>query len=136
MGCCDKKEVSVLDKIAEKVQKLDLHLKKLNGDNEGKIKHWVEQEMAIHDIHSIVRHALKLDKLEEKSTAAELTADEAKVVEAINEKFDRLKENLAQIDVGNDKLKAILEHENLVSEVKAILDKAGKLSAVAGELSK
>lgn len=135
MTCCEKKEVNVLDTIASKITKLDEHLTKMN-DTESKLKGWVEQELAIHDVRSIVRHSLKLDKIEDKAQEkgveiyAKLTEDEKKIVAEINDKFTNLDATLEKLEASNDKIKTILEHEKAIFEIKEILKKANKLESL------
>jgi len=65
----EKKILKALLEIEKTIEKLDETLCKLDDADGKKVKHFVEQEKAIHEIKKILRAVDRIDKYEEKDAA-------------------------------------------------------------------
>ena len=134
----EKREEKALEVIVKKIVELDKHLAEME-DTDNRLKHWNEQEMAIHDIRSITRHIAKIGKLEDKEAAKDakdaekLTDEEIKTIESIDKEFDKLEGTLGKLDDSDNKVQSFLEQKKAVFEIKKILKKAGKLEDIGEE---
>ena len=133
MASYDEKEAAILNKIADEIVKLDKTCEKMDG-TEGKIKHFIEQEIAAHEIKSIIRSCKKLEGLEEERGENALL--DATVLEALkNENLKHIGETMAKLDTtlgkleaqkdSKFKIKAFIYRMEALHEVKKILNKVG-----------
>ena len=131
MTSYDEKETKILNKIADEIVKFDATCAKMDGA-EGKIKHFFEQEMAIHEMKSIIKMCNKVDKLEEKSDK-KLVLDVAALEELKDENLKnigktlvKLDENLAKLESGEEgKIKTYIHRKEAMHEIKKLLHKVG-----------
>lgn len=64
-------EEKLLRAIAKEMDKLDETLGKME-ETESKIKHFIEQEKALHEIKKIIRKEHKLEKIQDKDVSHEI----------------------------------------------------------------
>lgn len=127
-----KRESRALEKIAKEITKLDNTLEKLD-DTDSKVKGFVEQEKAIHEIKSIIRTSDKVEKIENE--AVDKVVDDAEVseeqyndlVQSISNEFDKLDTTLDKLDTTNSKAEAFIEQKKALHEAKEIVKKANLL---------
>ena len=127
----DEKEKKILTKIADEIVKFDATCAKMDA-SEGKIKHFFEQEVAMHEIKSIIRMCNKVDKLEEKSDK-KLVLDVAALedlkddnLKNIGKTIVKLDENLAKLASGEEgKIMTYIHRKEAMHEIKKILHKVG-----------
>lgn len=128
----EKKEVRALEVIAKKIVDLDKHLATIE-ESKGKVKHYIAQEEAIHDIRSITRHIAKIGKIEEQEVQKGLKIiasndkEEVATVQKIDQEFEKLEGTLSKLADDDGKVKSALEQEKAIFEIKKILKEAGKL---------
>ena len=67
------REEKLIREIEKEMDKLDQTLAKMD-ETDSKIKHFIEQEKALHEIRTIIRKEHKLEKLEEKDAQHEIDA--------------------------------------------------------------
>jgi len=126
MAHTEKKILKALVEIGKTVEKLDGTLDKMDG-SEGKVKHFIEQEKAIHEIKKIVRASDRLDKYEEKDLeewAHKVAKDidgQAKALAHIGDAVDKLEAELAKIGDDDGKVKSFVAQKKMVHQVKKIL---------------
>ena len=127
----DEKEKKILTKIADEIVKFDATCAKMDAAT-GKIKHFFEQEMAMHEIKSIIRMCNKVDKLEEKSYK-KLVLDVAALEDLKDDNLKnicktivKLDENLAKLASGEEgKIMTYIHRKEAMHEIKKILHKVG-----------
>ena len=131
MTSYDEKEKKILTNIADEIVKFDATCAKMDG-TEGKIKHFFEQEVAMHEIKSIIRMCNKVDKLEEKSDK-KLVLDVAALedlkddnLKNIGKTIVKLDENLAKLASGEEgKIMTYIHRKEAMHEIKKILHNVG-----------
>ena len=126
MAHTEKKILKSLVEIGKTVEKLDGTLDKMDC-SEGKVKHFIEQEKAIHEIKKIVHASDRLEKYEEKDLekwAHKITKDldgQAKALSHIGDAADKLEVELAKIGDDDGKVKSFVAQKKMIHQVKKIL---------------
>lgn len=114
------------------INELELTLEKM-AETDSRIKHFYEQEKAIHEIRVIIRKAKKVEKLVDQEVTAAIdevvyeTAEELTLAQEIEQEFDKLDQTLAGMSETDSKAKSYLEQQKALHEAKKILKKAKKL---------
>lgn len=131
MATYDEKQEKAFNEIADTLFKLDNTLATL-ANTDSKVKHFFEQEKALHEINKIVRETKKIEKLEdEKIDSVILTAEEiAQIVDdnlkSIGKTLVNLDDTLAKLDdAEGSKVKSYILQKKAIHEVKKILNKIG-----------
>ena len=125
-----KKILKALLEIEKTVEKLDDTLNKLDSAD-GKVKHFIEQEKAIHEIKKIAREFHKIEKYEEKDDAKrahKITVDvngQEKALTNIANAADKLGEELAKVSDDDGKIKSFIAQKKITHQVKKILHNCG-----------
>ena len=128
-----KKEQKILNKIQEATEKLDTTLDKVEESEETKVKHFIEQEKAIHEIKKIISDGKKLYKNEQNAVedAAYEVSDwmdnEDSLVGNISNRFDKLDKTLSNISDDDNRVKSYIEQKKVLHEVKEIAKSVDKL---------
>ena len=128
-----KKEQKILNKIEDTFGKLDTTLDKLEESEDTKVKHFVEQEKAIHEIKKIISEGKKLNKNEQNAiddVAYEVDAwmdSEESLVGKISKYFDELDKTLSNISDDDNHVKRYIEQKKVLHEVKEIAKSVDKL---------
>jgi len=132
----EKKILKALLEIEKTVEKLDETLCKLD-DTDGKVKQFIEQEKAIHEIKKIARAVDRIDKYEDKDAekwakriAADIEGQEKALVD-IAVAADQLDEELAKVSDDDGKVKSFIAQKKIMHQVKKILHKMGLYEAYA-----
>lgn len=131
----ENKEIRALEVIAKKIIALDKHLTEIE-ETDSKVKHFIAQEEAIHDIRSITRHIAKMGKIADKELKdgaqkiAEVTAGEADTIKQIDQEFDKLETTLGKLSDDDNKVKSFLEQKKAIYEIKKILKKENQLDDI------
>ena len=134
-----KRQLKALDRIAKKIADAEGHLTKIEDSVDNK-KHRTAQHETIKDIKSILKHARKVDKDEDKleERAGEgrkdpaenhyvYMQDEENVIKDLTKEFDELDQKLAALpDDEGGKIKAFRAEHDYLDKAKEILQKAGK----------
>lgn len=140
MADYEKRQLKALDRIAKKIADADSHLTKIEDSLDDK-KHHTAQHETIKDIKSILKHARKVDKYEDKIIQREgegrkgsiedhyvYIEDEAPVIDDLKKEYEGLEKKLDQLDeVNGDKVEAFRAEHDYIEKSKEILKKAGKL---------
>lgn len=129
----EKKEEKAFEKIEKTLVHLDETLGKLE-DTDSKVKHFVEQEKALHEIKSIIRHEKKIDKLQNEAVedaaveAGEWLDQQDALFTDIANEVTKLDKTLDKLDEDKDsKVKSYVEQEKALHEIKKIVKHAKKL---------
>lgn len=128
-----KKEQKILNKIGDLIDQLDVTLDKLDEDKDSKVKHFFEQEKAIHEIKQIMRAGRKIEENKEEAideAAYEVTdwmENEESLLGEIERHFNKLTETLDHLTVDDNKVKSYVEQKKVIHEVKKITDSVDKL---------
>jgi len=139
MSNYEEKELKALDKIADTMINLENTCDKLN-DSEGKVRHFLEQEKAFHEVKKIIRACKKIDHLEEKEmdhnildieTLEELENNNLKDIAKIVNKLDATLDEITKVQYS--KIKSFIEQKKALHEVKKILHKIGLLETYTDE---
>lgn len=117
-----KKEEKILNKIDKRIDELNNNLFKMD-DADGKVKHFFEQEKALHDIKSIIRSENKLDKEEAKDKADSIKKD-VDVIKTISDKIDDLEERLNALNDDDSKIESYFEQKKVIDDIKKIVKEA------------
>lgn len=117
-----KKEEKILNKIDKRIDELNNNLFKMD-DADGKVKHFFEQEKALHDIKSIIRSENKLDKDEAKDKADSIKKD-VDVIKTISDKIDDLEERLNALNDDDSKIESYFEQKKVIDDIKKIVKEA------------
>lgn len=126
------KEAKVLTKIGKEMDKLDVSLSKME-DTDSKVKHFFEQEKALHEVKSIIRKENKIDGLEDDAQASDAQAvsdwlnDQDSLVGKINQEIDKLETTLGGIGDDDNKVKSFVEQKKAIREIKEIVKASDKL---------
>ena len=127
----DEKEAKVLNNIADTLVKLDGTLDRLE-DSTGKVKHFAEQELAIHEIKSIIRNCHKLEELEDdrvKDNVLDMSILEDlkdENLKTVAKTIGKLDETVKKLDENKDsKVKSYILQKKALHETKKILHDAG-----------
>ncbi|MBP1041044.1 hypothetical protein I6N95_08515 [Vagococcus sp. BWB3-3] len=129
----DQKEIRLLTKISHAITELELSLEKLE-DTDHKLKHFYEQEKAIHEIRVIIKNAKKVERLVNEEIILTIddviyeTAEELSLAQEIDQEFEKLEQTLSTIDDTDNKVKSYLEQQKALHEAKRILSNAQKLN--------
>lgn len=140
MADYEKRQLRALDRLAKKISDADSHLTRIEDslDNE---KHRTAQHETIKDIKSILKHARKVDKYNDKIIEHEgegrkgsvedhyvYIEDEEPVINDLKSEFKKLDDKLAALNNENGyDIKRFQEEHNYLEKAKEILKKAGKL---------
>lgn len=129
----EAREEKWLNKIADRFEKLDETLDKMD-DTEGKVKHYFEQEKALHEIRVIAREEKHMTRMAEKAEEKEdkkindWISTKMDLVDRIEKRIDALDEDIKKLDEdGDSKVKGYLEQKKAIKEIKGILKDAHKL---------
>lgn len=131
MNVYDLEELQVLDDISAVLARLDNNLSTMEA-TDSRVKHFIAQERAIHEIRQTVRDAKKVLKYDQKSQEADLEQvdyDESReqdVLGDIDKNFDKLDVTLAKLDDTESRIKGYIEQKRALHEVKRILHDADK----------
>lgn len=133
MADYEAREEKLLGKIADRLNTLDETLAKME-DTDSKVKHFFEQEKALHEIRVITRKENRInrdeDKAEEKDEKqmSDWISGKMKLVDDIDKRIDTLDATLAKLDEDKDsKVKSYLEQKKAIEEIKKILKDSDKL---------
>lgn len=133
MADYEAREEKLLGKIADRLNTLDETLAKME-DTDSKVKHFFEQEKALHEIRVITRKENRInrdeDKAEEKDEKqmSDWISGQMKLVDDIDKRIDTLDATLAKLDEDKDsKVKSYLEQKKAIEEIKKILKDSDKL---------
>ncbi|SHH28022.1 hypothetical protein SAMN02745245_00982 [Anaerosphaera aminiphila DSM 21120] len=131
MSNYEEKEAKTLNEIADTLIKLDKTFEDLE-ESEGRVKHFIEQEKAIHEIKKIVKKCNKIEDLEDDHIYDEvLNLEDLKDFESENLKeigntIIDLDKTLEKLDEGkNSKVKSYIEQKKAIHQVKKILHNVG-----------
>ena len=135
-----KRQLKALDRIAKKIADAEGHLTRIEDgvDNE---KHHTAQHETIKDIKSILKHAQKVDKYDDKleRVAGEgrkdpaenhyiYMEDEKPVIKDLKKGFEELEKQLDDLDESKGgKIKAFRAEHGYLEKAQKILKNAGKL---------
>jgi len=126
----EKKILKALLEIEKTVEKLDETLDKMDGA-EGKVKHFIEQEKAVHEIKKIARECDKIEKYDAKDEAAQAhrvkvdVVEQEKALERIAKEADKLDEALSEMSDDDGKVKSFIAQKKTVHQIKKILHNCG-----------
>lgn len=129
----EAKEEKLLEKIAERMEKLDADLDTMET-TDSRFHHFTAQEKALHEIRAMVREEKRITKDEEKSEkqddkiANNWLKNEDSLVNKIDKKIDDLEATLEKLNDDDDKkVKSYLEQKKAMDDIKSILKTANKL---------
>ena len=128
-----KREMKALDRIAKKISDAESHLTKIEDSIDDK-KHRTAQHETIKDIKSILKHARKVDKDEDKiedSTENHYVYEEEEelVINDLKKDFAELDDKLAKLnDFNGGDIDAFRTEHHYLEKAQDILKKAGKLN--------
>lgn len=129
----EAKEEKLLEKIAERMEKLDADLDTMET-TDSRFHHFTAQEKALHEIRAMVREEKRITKDEEKSEkqddkiANSWLKNEDSLVNKIDKKIDDLEATLEKLNDDDDKkVKSYLEQKKAIDDIKSILKTANKL---------
>ncbi len=136
-----KREMKALDRIAKKISDAESHLTKIEDSIDDK-KHRTAQHETIKDIKSILKHARKVDKDEDKieefkgegpkdSTENHYVyeQEEEPVINDLKKDFAELDDKLAKLnDFNGGDIDAFRTEHHYLEKAQDILKKAGKLN--------
>lgn len=126
------REEKLIREIEKEMDKLDQTLAKMD-ETDSKIKHFIEQEKALHEIRTIIRKEHKLEKLEEKDAQHEIDAvvneleREESLINGINKEVEKLDKTLSKIDGDENRVKSYFEQKKVLHEIREIVKKVNKL---------
>lgn len=133
MADYEAREEKLLGKIADRLNILDETLAKME-DTDSKVKHFFEQEKALHEIRVITRKENRINKDENKAEQkdekqmSDWISGQMKLVDDIDKRLDTLDATLDKLNEGKDsKVKSYLEQKKAIEEIKTILKDANKL---------
>jgi len=121
----EKKILQALQEIEKTVKKLDDTLDKMEN-TDSKVKHFIEQERAIHEIKKIAREFHKIEKLAEKDAVEQAhritaEAEQEKALVKIAMATEKLDTELANIGDDDEKVKSFIAQKELADQIKKIL---------------
>lgn len=129
----ETKEEKLLEKITERMEKLDADLDTMET-TDSRFHHFTAQEKALHEIRAMVREEKRITKDEEKSEkqddkiANNWLKNEDSLVNKIDKKIDDLETTLEKLNDDDDKkVKSYLEQKKAIDDIKSILKTANKL---------
>ena|GEM_PF-1704310 len=134
----EKKIIKALFEIEGLAEELDLTLEKMD-DADGKVKHFIEQEKAIHKIKKIAKAYDKIDKYEEKDAKKceqRLKADvheQEKALAHIAKEADKLDEELEKVTDDDGKVKSFVIQKKATHQIKKILHNIGLVEKFADD---
>lgn len=119
MSNYEEKEFKLLEKIDSRINKLDEDLSKMDG-TDSKVKHFLEQEKALHEIRSIAREEKRVDKLDDKvvEKATDSTVD---VINEISKRIDDLDKDLDNLEDDDSKVKGYLAQKKTIHDIKELV---------------
>lgn len=126
------REEKLIREIEKEMDKLDQTLAKMD-ETDSKIKHFIEQEKALHEIRTIIRKEHKVEKLEEKDAQHEIDAvvneleREESLINGINKEVEKLDKTLSKIDGDENRVKSYFEQKKVLHEIREIVKKVNKL---------
>jgi len=135
----EKKIITALFEIEGLAEELDLTLEKMDDAGDGKVKHFIEQEKAIHKIKKIAKEYDKIDKYEEKDAkkcASRLKGDvreQEKALEHIANEADKLDEALDKVTDDDGKIKSFVIQRKAAHQIKKILHNIGLIEKFADD---
>lgn len=119
-----EKEAKLLNKISTRIDELESNLAKMDN-TDSKIKHFFEQEKALHDIKSIIRSENKIYK-DEAEDVADSMKKETNIAAVISNKIDDLENRLNKLNDDDTKIKSYIEQKKAIADIKKIIDEALK----------
>lgn len=119
-----EKEAKLLNKINTRIDELENNLDKMDN-TDSKIKHFFEQEKALHDIKSIIRSENKIYK-DEAEDVADSMKKETNIAAVISNKIDDLENRLNKLNDDDTKIKSYIEQKKAIADIKKIIDEALK----------
>lgn len=119
-----EKEAKLLNKISARIDELESNLAKMDN-TDSKIKHFFEQEKALHDIKSIIRSENKIYK-DEAEDVADSIKKETTIAAVISNKIDDLENRLNELNDDDTKIKSYIEQKKAIADIKKIIDEALK----------
>lgn len=119
-----EKEAKLLNKISTRIDELESNLAKMDN-TDSKIKHFFEQEKALHDIKSIIRSENKIYK-DEAEDVADSIKKETTIAAVISNKIDDLENRLNELNDDDTKIKSYIEQKKAIADIKKIIDEALK----------
>lgn len=119
-----EKEAKLLNKINTRIDELESNLAKMDN-TDSKIKHFFEQEKALHDIKSIIRSENKIYK-DEAEDVADSIKKETTIAAVISNKIDDLENRLNELNDDDTKIKSYIEQKKAIADIKKIIDEALK----------
>lgn len=119
-----EKEAKLLNKISTRIDELESNLAKMDN-TDSKIKHFFEQEKALHDIKSIIRSENKIYK-DEAEDVADSIKKETTIAAVISNKIDDLENRLNELNDDDTKIKSYIEQKKTIADIKKIIDEALK----------
>lgn len=140
MADYEKRQLKALDRLAKKIADADSHLTEIEDSMDDK-KHHTAQHETIKDIKSILKHARKVDKYQDKIIQHEgegrkgsiedhyvYIEDEEPVIKDLKKEYAELEKKLKGLNnVDGYKIKAFRAEHDYIKKSKEILEKAGKL---------
>ena len=94
-------------------------------NTDSKIKHFFEQEKALHDIKSIIRSENKIYK-DKAEDVADSMKEETNIAAVISNKIDDLENRLNKLNDDDTKIKSYIEQKKAIADIKKIIDEALK----------
>ena len=119
-----EKEAKLLNKISTRIDELESNLAKMDN-TDSKIKHFFEQEKALHDIKSIIRSENKIYK-DKAEDVADSMKEETNIAAVISNKIDDLENRLNKLNDDDTKIKSYIEQKKAIADIKKIIDEALK----------
>lgn len=129
----EKHEDRTLDKISERITKLETDLQTID-DTDKKFKSFEASEKAIHEIRMIIRDSKHFEHLEDREAkhdaneVAHLDDQDVENIDGIEKELDKLDDHLAKDDETDSRAKGYVEQKEALHNIKEILKKAGKLN--------
>lgn len=114
-----EKEIKLLEKIDSRINKLDEDLAKMD-DTDSKVKHFVEQEKALHEIRDITREEKHVDKLTDKAVEKTVTGA-VDVINEISKRIDDLDKDLDNLNDDDSKVKGYLAQKKTIHDIKELV---------------
>lgn len=127
-----QKQAEALDKIAQTLDKLDVSLTKMDAADEGGVKHFYEQEKAMHEIKKLLREADMVDTYEQKAgetgqkRLGQDMSKQAASLGKIDKRMGQLDATLASLNETDNKVKSYIEQKKAVHEIREILRQGGR----------
>ena len=136
----EKRQLRALDRLAKKISDADSHLTRIEDSLDDE-RHRTAQHETIKDIKSILKHARKVDKYEDKILERKgegrkgspedhyvYLKDEEPVMEDLKKEYRELDKKLKGLnDEDGYDIKRFRAEHHYIEKSKKILEKAGKL---------